>query len=47
MSLITRIGQAVYTTPDFSMPEIRSVGHLKQTIEIYDRPLGIKVDNGP
>ena len=35
------------TTPDFSMPAIPLVSHLKQTIEIYGRPLEMRVDNGP
>ena len=39
--------QALCTTPDFSMPAIRVVSHLKQTIEVYGRPLEIRVDNGP
>ena len=39
--------QALCTTPDFSMPAIRVVGHLKQAIEVYGKPLEIRVDNGP
>ena len=39
--------QAFCTTPDFSMPAIRVVSHLKQAIEIYGRPLEVRVDNGP
>ena len=38
--------QALCTTLDFSMPAIRVVSHLKQTIEVYGRPLEIRVDNG-
>lgn len=39
--------QALCTASDFSMPSIRVVGHLKQAIEVYGRPLEIRVDNGP
>lgn len=39
--------QALCTTPEFSMPAIRLVAHLKQTIEVYGKPLEIRVDNGP
>lgn len=39
--------QALCTTPEFSMPSIRVVAHLKQAIEIYGKPLEIRVDNGP
>lgn len=39
--------QALCTTPEFSMPAIRVVAHLKQAIELYGQPLGIRVDNGP
>ncbi len=38
--------QALCTHPDFSMPAIRVVNHLKQTMEIYGKPLEIRVDNG-
>ena len=30
----------------FQMPAIRVVSHLKQTIEVYGKPLEIRVDNG-
>jgi len=39
--------QALCTTPAFSMPAIRVVSYLKQAIEIYGKPLQIRVDNGP
>lgn len=38
---------ALCTTPAFSMPAIRVVGYLKQAIEVYGKPLQIRVDNGP
>lgn len=39
--------QALCTTPNFSMPAIRVVSYLKQAIEVYGKPLEIRVDNGP
>lgn len=39
--------QALCTTPEFSMPSIRVVAHLKQAIEKYGKPIEIRVDNGP
>jgi putative transposase len=39
--------QALCTTPEFSMPSVRVVAHLKQAIEVYGKPLEIRVDNGP
>lgn len=38
---------ALCTAPAFSMPAIRVVGYLKQAIEVYGKPLRIRVDNGP
>lgn len=38
---------ALCTTPAFSIPAIRVVGYLKQAIEVYGKPLRIRVDNGP
>jgi len=34
-------------TPAFSMPALRVVSYLKQAIEIYGKPVQIRVDNGP
>ncbi len=34
-------------TPAFSMPALRVVSYLKQAIEIYGKPIQIRVDNGP
>ena len=39
--------QALCTTPEFSMPSIRVVANLKQAMDIYEKPLQIRVDNGP
>lgn len=39
--------QALCTQPEFSMPAIRIVGYFKQAIEVYGKPLQIRVDNGP
>lgn len=39
--------QALCTTPEFSMPSVRVVANLKQAMDIYGKPLQIRVDNGP
>jgi len=39
--------QALCTSPGFSMPSIRVVGYLKQAMEVYGKPLELRVDNGP
>lgn len=39
--------QALCTPPEFSMPSIRVVANLKQAIDIYGKPLQIRVDNWP
>lgn len=39
--------QALCTEANFSMPAIRVVSYIRQAIEIYGKPLEIRVDNGP
>lgn len=39
--------QALCTTPEFSMPSIRVMANLKQAMDIYGKPLQIRVENGP
>ena len=39
--------QALCTTPEFSMPSVRVVANLKQAMDIYGKPLQIRVDNWP
>ena len=39
--------EALCTTPALSMPALRVVEYLRQAIEVYGKPLQIRVDNGP
>lgn len=39
--------EALSTQPAFSMPGLRIVDYLRQAIEVYGKPLQIRVDNGP
>ncbi|WP_417886042.1 DDE-type integrase/transposase/recombinase [Zunongwangia sp.] len=39
--------EVLCTTPALSIPALRAEEYLKQAIEIYGKPLQIRVDNGP
>lgn len=39
--------EALCMKGNFSMPGIRLVEYLRETIEIYGKPMAIRVDNGP